>query len=80
LPPRPGVILGRGRSCSTAAAPAPGDASGRVKTAPAVGRNFSTWCDWSRSVIPEPVPVNNAEALANPEALDLYRDLPELRV
>jgi acetoacetyl-CoA synthetase len=24
-------------------------------------------------------PVNNAEALANPEALDLYRDLPELR-
>jgi acetoacetyl-CoA synthetase len=25
-------------------------------------------------------PVNNAEALANPEALDLYRDLPELRV
>src|SRR6266481_803696 len=23
-------------------------------------------------------PVNNAEALANPEALDLYRDLPEL--
>jgi acetoacetyl-CoA synthetase len=23
--------------------------------------------------------VNNAEALANPEALDLYRDLPELR-
>jgi acetoacetyl-CoA synthetase len=25
-------------------------------------------------------PVNNAEALANPEALELYRNLPELRV
>jgi acetoacetyl-CoA synthetase len=24
-------------------------------------------------------PVDNREALANPEALDLYRDLPELR-
>jgi acetoacetyl-CoA synthetase len=24
-------------------------------------------------------PVKNAEALANPEALDLFRDLPELR-
>jgi acetoacetyl-CoA synthetase len=25
-------------------------------------------------------PVKNKEALANPEALDLYRDLPELQV
>ena len=24
-------------------------------------------------------PVKNTEALANPEALDLYRDLPDLR-
>jgi acetoacetyl-CoA synthetase len=24
-------------------------------------------------------PVTNAEALANPEALELFRDLPELR-
>jgi acetoacetyl-CoA synthetase len=24
-------------------------------------------------------PVKNKEALANPEALDLFRDLPELR-
>ena len=24
-------------------------------------------------------PIGNREALANPEALDLYRDLPELR-
>jgi acetoacetyl-CoA synthetase len=25
-------------------------------------------------------PVHNTAALANPQALDLYRDLPELRI
>jgi acetoacetyl-CoA synthetase len=25
------------------------------------------------------LPIKNKEALANPEALDLYKDLPELR-